>query len=383
MILLVIGALFFFSLRSIERSNQSRATSKLALIDEMEHEVEHLQVEVLRQFLASDPAETKRLDLRVRDIGILNAGKLADYQQFVATEGERQLYERVMEAQKANWEQVRAVLASGGADRDAEAMDAINSKQAAAYDESLEAVNELHKYVEASAQDVATATTRFISDIRLIGTALAGIAICIAIGTGFAVAAVARRLREDNWTLKVEVAERKRAEETVRESEEKFRQLADNISDVFWVTSPDLRMNVNALNRHGIVLKREFQEVPAISIDKHKVLQVLVNLVRNAKYACEESGRADKQLTVRVTNGGEWLDISVIDNGVGVHRENLTRIFHHGFTTRKDGHGFGLHGGALAAKEMGGSLTVQSDGPGRGASFTLKLPSQPDARSQE
>jgi signal transduction histidine kinase len=148
------------------------------------------------------------------------------------------------------------------------------------------------------------------------------------------------------------------------------------IVNVSSLVEDSLRMNVNALNRHGIVLKREFQEVPAISIDKHKVLQILVNLVRNAKYACEESGRTDKQLTVRVANGGEWLDISVIDNGVGVPRENLTRIFNHGFTTRKDGHGFGLHGGALAAKEMGGSLTVQSEGPGRGASFTLKLPSQ-------
>jgi hypothetical protein len=64
----------------------------------------------------------------------------------------------------------------------------------------------------------------------------------------------------------------------------------------------------------------------------------------------------------------------VIDNGIGIPPENLTRIFNHGFTTRKGGHGFGLHSGALAAKEMGGSLTVQSDGPGQGAAFTLELP---------
>ena len=63
-----------------------------------------------------------------------------------------------------------------------------------------------------------------------------------------------------------------------------------------------------------------------------------------------------------------------MDNGIGIPPENLTRIFNHGFTTRKEGHGFGLHSGALAAKEMGGSLTVQSDGPGQGATFTLELP---------
>jgi len=62
---------------------------------------------------------------------------------------------------------------------------------------------------------------------------------------------------------------------------------------------------------------------------------------------------------------------------VGISAENLTRIFGHGFTTRKDGHGFGLHSGALTARELGGSLTVKSDGPGRGAMFTLELPFQP------
>jgi signal transduction histidine kinase len=64
----------------------------------------------------------------------------------------------------------------------------------------------------------------------------------------------------------------------------------------------------------------------------------------------------------------------VADNGIGIPAENLTRIFNHGFTTRKNGHGFGLHSGALAAKEMGGALAVHSDGPGCGATFTLELP---------
>jgi signal transduction histidine kinase len=85
---------------------------------------------------------------------------------------------------------------------------------------------------------------------------------------------------------------------------------------------------------------------------------------------------------VRVANGEGRIKISVHDNGVGISPENLARIFNHGFTTRKDGHGFGLHSGALAAKEMGGSLTVHSDGPGKGASFTLELPVQPGSATQ-
>ena len=66
--------------------------------------------------------------------------------------------------------------------------------------------------------------------------------------------------------------------------------------------------------------------------------------------------------------------IEVHDNGMGIAPEMLTRIFQYGFTTREEGHGFGLHSSALAAQELGGSLTVHSDGPGQGATFTLELP---------
>jgi signal transduction histidine kinase len=135
-----------------------------------------------------------------------------------------------------------------------------------------------------------------------------------------------------------------------------------------------IRMNGGAVNRHNIKIVREFAEVPVIVTDKHKVLQILVNLIRNSKYACDDSGSDDKQITLRVQNGEGRIKISVIDNGIGIAPENLTRIFSHGFTTRKEGHGFGLHSGALAARELKGSLNVFSEGLGRGARFTLDLP---------
>jgi signal transduction histidine kinase len=144
-----------------------------------------------------------------------------------------------------------------------------------------------------------------------------------------------------------------------------------------------MRMNEGTLSRHGVEVIREFQNVPPMNVEKHKILQILVNLLRNAKHACQESDRADKRLTVRVANGDGGVRISVIDNGIGIPPENLIRIFSHGFTTRKDGHGFGLHSGALAAKEMGGSLTVHSDGPGQGAMFTLELPCPTPENSHE
>jgi signal transduction histidine kinase len=135
-----------------------------------------------------------------------------------------------------------------------------------------------------------------------------------------------------------------------------------------------LRMNASGLDRHDIEAISEFEAVPPITVEKHKVLQILVNLIRNAKRACDESGRPDKRLTVRVINGDDRVRIAVIDNGIGIPPENLMRIFSHGFTTRKDGHGFGLHSGALAARELGGVLNVRSEGAGQGAMFVLELP---------
>ncbi len=200
-----------------------------------------MQAEVLREILATDLEEIKRLDQTVRDTERINAKELVAYQRFVDTAKEKQLYDSVLQARKAYWEQTETVLTFGHANRDAEAMESINAKQAPVYDEYLKTINELIQYVETSTQDTTEAVSRFISQIRIIGDALAGIAILIAIGTGFAVVGVARRLEEDNRLLQVEVTERKEAEETLRENEEKFRQLAENIADVFWVTSPDLQ----------------------------------------------------------------------------------------------------------------------------------------------
>jgi PAS domain S-box-containing protein len=147
--------------------------------------------------------------------------------------------------------------------------------------------------------------------------------------------------------------------------------------DICTLVEDSLRMNEGAFSRHGVTLVRDFHEVPQITVDKHKVLQILVNVIRNAKYACDDHSGSEKRVTVRVRALGEQVEISVIDTGIGIPRENLERIFNHGFTTRKDGHGFGLHSSALAAQQLGGMLQVESAGTGRGATFTLTLPVRP------
>jgi PAS domain S-box-containing protein len=144
------------------------------------------------------------------------------------------------------------------------------------------------------------------------------------------------------------------------------------VEDSFWV-------NASALLRHEVHVTREFEPVSAVLGEKAKVVQILVNLISNAKHACDASGLADKQVTLRIAPApvAGRVRLSVQDNGIGIPEENITRIFAHGFTTRTNGHGFGLHSAANAARQMKGALLVHSDGVGKGATFTLELPTAP------
>jgi two-component system, NtrC family, sensor kinase len=144
-----------------------------------------------------------------------------------------------------------------------------------------------------------------------------------------------------------------------------------------------LRINQAALGRHSVRVERHLEELPPVETEKHKVLMILVNLISNAKYAVASLPEEERLLTVTVgrSAAGRFI-IEVRDNGMGIAPEMLTRIFQYGFTTREEGHGFGLHSSALAAQELGGSLTAHSDGPGQGAAFTLELPATPEKQRE-
>ena len=137
-----------------------------------------------------------------------------------------------------------------------------------------------------------------------------------------------------------------------------------------------LRINADSLHRHQVEVRQDFHPVPGIFAEKAKVLQILVNFIRNAQHACDEANPSRKQIVLQLdtTPERDRVRLTVQDNGIGIPAENLTRIFGHGFTTRANGHGFGLHSAANAAREMKGVIKVHSAGPGQGASFTLELP---------
>jgi PAS domain S-box-containing protein len=170
---------------------------------------------------------------------------------------------------------------------------------------------------------------------------------------------------------------------TTQQNYAKAAGLAEEISAAALVEDA-LRMIQPGFGRHKIRLEREWDNPPMVSADRHSVLQILLNLLRNAKDAIVGGNNPERVVRIRIgAHGADRVRIEVRDSGVGLARENLTRIFAHGFTTKRNGHGFGLHLGALAASHMGGSLWAESGGLGWGATFILELPIAEKAKTQQ
>lgn len=130
-----------------------------------------------------------------------------------------------------------------------------------------------------------------------------------------------------------------------------------------------------SITRHNIQLKIHRSDLQPASFDRHRILQILVNLINNAKDSVVKKGGNDKQISIEICPlEKNHVAIRVTDNGIGIPPEKLTKIFQFGYTTKDDGHGFGLHSSANVAGEMGGKLMAQSEGKGHGATFTLELP---------
>ncbi len=131
----------------------------------------------------------------------------------------------------------------------------------------------------------------------------------------------------------------------------------------------------SGIERDKITVTRRYDAVVDFSADKSKLLQILTNFIKNAREAVRDQpeGLRRIELSIRQTSEG-MLEFSVTDTGHGIEPAALKRIFTHGFTTKKNGHGFGLHSAAIAAREMGGATSVHSDGPGLGATFSVTIP---------
>ena len=128
-----------------------------------------------------------------------------------------------------------------------------------------------------------------------------------------------------------------------------------------------------------VTLAVECQLLAPVRMDKHRVMQIILNLLSNARAAVQSTDQLDKRIAIEIalTAAGDRLQIQVRDNGIGIPQTLSDKIFQLGFTTKARGHGYGLHMSAVAAEQMGGSLKCHSDGPGLGAAFLLDLPHHP------
>ncbi len=160
--------------------------------------------------------------------------------------------------------------------------------------------------------------------------------------------------------------------------QQSFSQIRGNMEqlDLLELVEDALKIDDAAFVRHNVSVTRNFDKLPLIQTERHSVMQILFNLIKNAKQSINDSQQVDKRLTLTVTCDEDAVSVQVRDNGKGIEPENLSKVFTHGFTTKQEGHGFGLHSCALAAQRLCGSLSVHSEGIGLGATFTLRLPLQ-------
>jgi signal transduction histidine kinase len=190
------------------------------------------------------------------------------------------------------------------------------------------------------------------------------------------------RLNEDQRSMERELEQLVSGVEHIKEVV-RMQQGAATASTVIAPCDPvsvmedAVKINLVSMERHRVELVRDYEPgLQPLPIDKHKVLQILINLISNAKKATCNPGIQSRvvRLSVRRVEEGRSIEFSVADNGIGISAEGMEKLFRHGVTAFKDGHGFGLHSGILAAKEMNGTLTAHSEGLGKGAEFKLVIP---------
>lgn len=135
-----------------------------------------------------------------------------------------------------------------------------------------------------------------------------------------------------------------------------------------------LRMSEVSFSRHGIEVVKDYDDNVMIETDRHRLLEILINVISNARHALKDATTDERVLAIHLRRVEQGVSITISDTGVGIPAANLGRVFQHGFTTKPSGHGFGLHACANTTQQLGGSITATSAGAGRGAEFTICLP---------
>ena len=192
--------------------------------------------------------------------------------------------------------------------------------------------------------------------------------------------ALARTLAAEHQAMQTEVDLLRRNLENIREIsllQQNYVQEPQVVEEVApsALMEEALRICEISLARQHIAICRDFAEVPALRVSRHRVLQILVRLIRNAIDAMEEVTRPGQDIVLRLCLGpAGGVQFIVRDVGKGLGPEDLPKVFGFGFALHRHGPDFGLHASANTAKELGGTLRCESEGQGKGMAFILELP---------
>lgn len=135
-----------------------------------------------------------------------------------------------------------------------------------------------------------------------------------------------------------------------------------------------LTLQAGSIERHDLDIEKEFADTDEVNVQKSKLIHILINLFSNAKDAMAKNDISQKKITIRTHQDEESVYLFISDSGTGIDDKNINKIFNHGFTTKENGHGYGLHTCANYMTEMGGSIKATSKGSGHGATFILTFP---------
>jgi signal transduction histidine kinase len=203
---------------------------------------------------------------------------------------------------------------------------------------------------------------------------------------------VSQQLAQDRSRLDQEARQLLKRVDLVRETTHSLQEVARGGHsallrerlDLAGIAETVLETQAPFLSRYQVVVQTQLDAaVPPVTTERAKLIHLLVNLVKNAVEAMRSKAVGERVLSLGIaTLGGDRVRITVGDSGEGIAPESLDKIFTMGFTTKADGHGFGLHSCALYAKQLGGCLTVSSRGRGLGATFAIELPTEPQAEAQ-
>lgn len=201
--------------------------------------------------------------------------------------------------------------------------------------------------------------------------------------------ALATKVDELNQNLKVEVTHLTDQLQHIKDITAMQKDIS-GVSDmnerifVYQLIDTAIMMCDPAIESKSIKVVKDYKDNIYINSDRAKILQILVNLIQNAKeslLSLTDNRQKILRISCYMTNSN-YMEITVEDNGIGISKEVIKKIYTLGFTTKKNGHGFGMHSSSLAAKELQGDLAGTSHGIDQGAAFTLTLPIQSTMRGE-